>query len=244
MKRSERHHLKENELVAFVDRTRDIVTTRRRELMLAAVAAIVIVFAVIGYFAWRARTESRASALLADAMTTLEAQVAPPAPAAPGQTAPKPAAGTFTSERAKLEAALPKLSAVYTRYPSARSALTARYYEANALAALGRRPEAETRYQQLADEGGIYARMARLALADLLAGGGQHDRAIAIYKELSADPDAGLPVDGVLMQLGKTYAAAGRQSEAQQTYQRIVQEFPESLYAADARRELDAIKKS
>ncbi len=244
MKRSERHHLKENELVAFVDRTRDLVVARRRELMLAVTLVLVLAVAMGGYFTWRARAESRASALLADAMTTLEAQVVTPAPPAPGQPAPKPAAGTYTSERARLEAALPKLTAVYTQYPSTDAGRAARYFAANAQATLGRRDEAQARYQELVDQGGIYAEMARLGLADLLADGGQHDRAIAIYKELSADPNAGLPVDGVLMQLGRVYAKAGRKNEAQQTYSRIVQEFPESLYAADARRELEVLKKS
>jgi tetratricopeptide (TPR) repeat protein len=244
VKRSERHHLKENELVAFVDRTRDVVTARRREIMLAATAILLLAVAAGGYFAWRAQTESRASALLADAMTTLEAQVVTPAPPVAGQPAPKPPAGTYPSEQAKLEAALPKLAAVYTQYPSTDAGRAARYFAANALATLGRRADAQARYQELVDQGGIYAEMARLGLADLLADSGQHDRAIAIYKELSADPNAGLPLDGVLMQLGRVYAKAGRRSEAQQTYSRIVQEFPESLYAADARRELEVLKKS
>jgi hypothetical protein len=244
MKRSERHHLKENELVRFVDRTRDVVTERRREIMLATAALVVIAIAAAAYFAWQTRAESNASALLADAMTTLEAQVLPPAPPAPGETAPKPPAGTYPTDQSRLEAALPKLSAVYTQYPSTDSALTARYYEANALATLGRRDEARAKYQELVDGGGIYGRMARLGLADLLASAGQHDQAIAIYKELSTDPEATLPVDGVLMHLGRVYQKAGRNAEAQQTYTRIVQEFPESLYAADARRELDALKKS
>ncbi len=244
MKRSERHHLKENELVALVDRTRDVVVARRRELMLAVTAILVLAVAAAGYFSWRARAESRASALLADAMTTLEAEVVTPAPPAAGQPAPKPPAGTYPSEQAKFQAAVPKLTAVYTQYPSTDAGRAARYFAANALATLGRRAEAQARYQELVDQGGIYAEMARLGLAGLLSGSGDHDRAIAIYKELSADPDASLPLDGVLIQLGRVYAKAGRKSEAQQTYSRIVQEFPESLYAADARRELEALKKS
>jgi tetratricopeptide (TPR) repeat protein len=182
--------------------------------------------------------------LLTQANTVLEAQVTTPAPPTPGQPAPKPPAGTYPSEQAKLEAALPKLAQVYTRYPSSESGIAARYYAANALAALGRRQEAESRYQEVIDKGGVYAQMARLGLAELLASSGQHDRAIAIYKELSAEPKGDMPVDGVLMQLGRTYAQAGRRSEAQQTYTRIVQEFPESLYAPEAKKELETLKKS
>jgi len=244
MKRSERHHLKENELVAFVDRSREIVTTRRRELLALVAVVAVVAAGVIGYFAWRSRTADKAAALLTEADTVLEAQVTTPAPPTPGQPAPKAPAGTYPSEQAKLEAALPKLAAVYTRYPSTESGTAARYYAANALAVLGRRADAESRYQEVIDKGGVYAQMARLGLAELFANAGQHDRAITIYKELTAEPKGEMPVDGVLMQLGRAYAQAGRRSEAQQTYTRIVQEFPESLYAADAKKELGTLKKS
>jgi TolA-binding protein len=244
MKRSERRHLKENELVAFVDRSREVLTERRREIVALATLVVVVLAGVIGYFTWRNTTEGKAAALLTDAEAVMEAQVTTPAPPTPGQPAPKPPAGTYPSEQAKLEASLPKLSAVYTKYPSTDSGIAARYYAANALAALGRRSEAEARYQEVIDKGGVYAQMARLGLAELLANAGQHDRAIAIYKDLTTEPKGDMPVDGVLMQLGRTYARAGRRSEAQQTYTRIVQEFPESLYAADAKKELEALKKS
>ena len=244
MKRSERHHLKENELAAFVDRARTVVTERRSQFVGIIVLALVAVAAVLGYLTWRSRTESKAAALLTDALTVLEAQVATPAIAAPGQTAPTPPAGTYQSVQAKLEAAVPKLTAVYTQYPSTQSAIAARYHAANALAVLGRRAEAEARYKEVAGEGGFYGQMARLGLADLFADAGQHDQAIAIYKELSGDPGAAVPVDGVLMQLGRVYAKAGRRSEAQQTFTRIVQDFPDSLYVADARREIETLKKS
>lgn len=244
MKRSERHHLKENELAAFVDRARGVATDRRGQIVGVLVLALVAVAAVLGYMTWRNRNESKAATLLTDALTVLEAQVTTPAPAAPGQTAPTPPTGTYQSVQAKLEAALPKLTAVYTQYPSAESAVAARYHAANALAVLGRRADAETQYKEVADEGGFYGQMARLGLADLFADAGQHDQAIAIYKELSGDPGAAIPVDGVLMQLGRVYAKAGRRSEAQQTYTRIVQDFPDSLYVTDARRQIETLKKS
>jgi tetratricopeptide (TPR) repeat protein len=246
MKRSERHRLKENELAVFADRASGLVASRGREIMVALLAGVLLIVAVGGFFWWRGRAENHASALLAEAMTVLEAPVTPPPPPpTPGQKAPTPTTpGSYASERAKLEAALPKLAAVYTQYPSTRSATAARYHAANAAASLGRGAEGERLYQEVMEEEGIYASMARLGLANHLAAAGQHDRAITIYKELSSDPSANVPVDGILMQLGRTYEQAGRKSEAQQTFSRIVQEFPDSLYAAEARRQLETLKKS
>ena len=56
--------------------------------------------------------------------------------------------------------------------------------------------------------------------------------------------DGPLPVDGILMQLGRTYLVAGKRADAQQTFNRLVEEFPESPYTSDARRELENLKKT
>jgi outer membrane protein assembly factor BamD (BamD/ComL family) len=46
------------------------------------------------------------------------------------------------------------------------------------------------------------------------------------------------------MELGRAYMKAGRKSEAAHAFTRVVEEFPQSLYLADARREMEAAKKS
>lgn len=46
------------------------------------------------------------------------------------------------------------------------------------------------------------------------------------------------------MQLGRTYLQAGKPADVQQTFNRVVEEFPESPYSADAKRELDGLKKA
>ena len=47
----------------------------------------------------------------------------------------------------------------------------------------------------------------------------------------------------VLMALGRTYLQAGRSDEAARAFSRIVDEFPQSVYAADARREREEARK-
>ena len=63
-------------------------------------------------------------------------------------------------------------------------------------------------------------------------------------KGLADNKDGPLPVDGILMQLGRTYREAGKTTEAQQTFNRVVEEFPESPFSGDARKELESLKKS
>src|SRR5204863_8936257 len=91
---------------------------------------------------------------------------------------------------------------------------------------------------------GVYGPMGRLGLAEAQARAGQYDTAINTFKELAQRKEGPLPVDGILMQLGRTYLDAGKRADAQQTFNRLVEEYPESPFTADAKRELDTLKKT
>lgn len=241
MKRNERHHLKENELVQLASRTRDVIDARQREIGAVAIAVILVGVAAIGYYAWRSRVEGRAGSMLADAVILSEARVGPPP--APGTPATGP---SFPTEREKYEATAAKFKAVADEYPSSDAGVFARYREGSTQMALGNTKEAAAAYQQVIDRAGsgLYGQMARLGLAEVQAREGQYDSAISTYKGLADNKDGPLPVDGILMQLGRTYLEAGKATEAQQTFNRVVEEFPESPFSGDARKELESLKKS
>ena len=241
MKRNERHHLKENELVQLASRTRDVIDARQREVGAVAIAVILVAVAAIGYYAWRSRVEGRAGSMLADAVILSEARVGPPP--APGTPATGP---SFPTEREKYEATAAKFKAVADEYPSSDAGVFARYREGSTQMALGNTKEAAAAYQQVIDRAGsgLYGQMARLGLAEVQAREGQYDSAISTYKGLADNKDGPLPVDGILMQLGRTYREAGKATEAQQTFNRVVEEFPESPFSGDARKELESLKKS
>jgi len=244
MKRTERHHLKENELELLTRHAREAIETRRREVTAVLVAAAVLGVAALAYFAWHERVEGRAHAMLADAMVVQEARVVPPA--APGTTPPQPTAATFPTEQAKQEAALAKFKAAADAYPSTDAGIFARYQQASALMSVGRPADAAACYQDVISHAGkrIYRQMAELGLAEARARSGQYDQAINGLKELAQRKDGPLPVDGILMQLGRTYIEAGKPADAQQTFNRLVQEYPESPFSADAKKALDGLKKT
>ena len=165
-------------------------------------------------------------------------------PSSPTPTTPTPATpppGSFPSEHAKLEAALPKLLAVATRYPRTNAGIAARYHAAAAAAALGRTDEALRLYREVIerDRSGVYGQMARLGIGETEARAGHHDQAIAAFKELASETGSQLPLDAILTQLGRTYAQAGRTKEARETFQRVLDEFPQSPYATTVRQELE-----
>jgi TolA-binding protein len=242
MKRTERRHLKENELQNFARQAREAIEARRRETTAIVAVLAVAIVAGIAFFVWRERVQTRAHGLLAEAVTVQSARVGPPAAAGA-------AAGglTFPTERDRSQAALAKFKTAADAYPSTDAGLYARYQEAATLTALGNASQAATAYQQVIDRASsssIYSQMARLGLAEAQTRSGQFDQAINTFKELSLRKDGTLPVDGILMQLGRAYLEAGKRADAQQTFNRLVDEFPDSPFTGDARRELEGLKKT
>ena len=241
MKRTERHHLKDNELAHLASAARATVESRKNQVTSVVIAIVVILATAIGYTAWRGRVQARAGSLLAEAMAVQDARVG--APEAPGG----PSAGpSYPTEKDKNEAALSKLKVVSEQYPTTEAGIFARFREGGIQMALANPREAATAYQQVIDKSGdgIYGQMARLGLAEAQVRSGEFEKAIETYKALAERKDGPLPVDGILVQLGRTYVEAGKPSDAQQVFDRVVQEFPDSSFIADARRELDALKKS
>lgn len=247
MKSTDRHKLKENDFAHTVARTREMVDQRRNEVLIIVIAVIAVTAAIGGYLAWRASRDGKAQTLLASALAVSEAPVYTPPPPAPGSAPPVQPPGTFRSERERLDAALPRLQAAADAYPDAAAGITARFHLAAALAELGRFAEAEQRYQEVMQKAGsksLYRQTAKLGVGEAQLAQGKGDAAIATFKELSTDTSSQLPVDGVLMQLGRAAISAGKSDEATRAFTRVVDEFPQSLYASEAKEKLAGLKKA
>lgn len=241
MKRAERHHLKDNELAHLATAAGHAIEARKNQLVWGVALVVVAAVAVLGTLVWRERQQGQAQAMLADAMTVADAQVGPaPAPGSRGVGL------RFDTVEARADAALPKFQATAERFPASDAGIFARYKQATTLMLLGKPADAAKAYQQVIDRtpDSLYGQMAKLGLAQAQARSGQVDQAIASFKALAERKEGAVPVEGILMELGRTYLDAGKPQEAQQTFNRVVQEFPESSFAADARRSLDTLKKS
>lgn len=240
MKTSERHHLKENDFALTVASFSESAAAHQKNLLAGAGVVLLVAVLAGGYWFWRKHQDDKASSLLAAARVVATAQVA----ALPTINAPAVGAGTYATEKARDEAAVKKFQEAAAAYPSTQPGITARYQAAGLLAELGKVSDAEQAYNEVIrlDGNGIHGRMARLGVAALQLRSGKLDPAIQTLQELSQRTDTDLPVDGVLMQLGDAYRRAGRTPEAIRAYTRVVDEFPESAYAADAKTEIDQLK--
>lgn len=247
MKTTERHHLKDNELAIALGHAQGWAQGNSRTLVTTVIAIVVVGVAVLGFMAYRTSTDNKARAMLAEGMVIEEARVMPPGPPAGTTNDPNAiggqAPGTYPTEKAKLDAAVPKYKAAADAYPSTDSGLTARFHLARALVTLGRVDEGIAEYDRvIAGGNALLARSARLGKADAQIRAAQYDPAIATFKQIVDTKEAGLPMEGVLMELARAYKLAGKTEDARKTLTQIVEQHADSPYASEARAEMERLK--
>jgi hypothetical protein len=206
-----------------------------RETVGVTALVVVAVAALAGGIAFLQRQKAHeAQRALAEALDIFHAPVA--AELQPGS--PPPAGPVEPNARDKFLKAAAAFDGIERNFGSQPAALTAAYYAALCRIELGQNTEAEKALTALAarrEEGRLEPALARLALADLYRRSGQTDKAVDAYRQTAEDASLALPRDHALMSLASLLEEAGRLADAQAAYERIVAEFPTSVYAADAR---------
>lgn len=236
MKAQERKHLKENEFAVRAAWVAEQVTTNRSRLLTIAGAVVAVVVLVLGYFYIQNRSADRANAMLGAAFMITQSPVAPASTVPGAQQAP----GTYPTETARGEAAAAALQKVIDTYPSTDTGSAARYYLGATLLSIKRPADAERAFADAIAKGGssLYGEMAKLGQVEALAALEKYDDAIKVLTDLSAQRTTRLPIDGVLMELARVCRKAGKTQEARAAFKRVVDEFPESTYANEARQQL------
>ena len=236
MKRTERRHLKEDPLVAGIGYLQQSIKGGRlaRTLGVLVVGTVALVGIIFGWQQWNS---SRASELLAAAMVIVDA------PIATVEQDQNTSDGSYPSVTSKLEAAVPKLLEAAEAYPNLVAGIAARFQAAAALSTLGRTADAVQQYKRVGelDADGVYGRMANLGRADVLLVSGDYAQAIQLLEMESTAARTDVPIDAVLMRLGRAYEFADQGTNAATTFTRVVQEFPASPYRFDAERRLESL---
>ena len=247
MKTTQRHHLKDNELAIAMGHAQKWADHNSRTLLATVIVIVVVGGGVLAFTAWRSSTDTKARTMLAEGMVIEEARVMPPAP--PAGTTNDPNAiggqlpGTYPTEKAKLEASLPKFQAAADAYPTNDAGVTARYHLAKNLVALGRFDEALPHYDQvIANGNALIAKTAKLGKAEAQLRAGKYDPAIATFKEFVDAKDPTLPAEALLMELGRAYKLAGKTEDARKTFTLIVEQHADSPFADEAKQEIEKLK--
>jgi tetratricopeptide (TPR) repeat protein len=224
MARIKRKELKRNELAETFGRTVDYVSHHRRGATEAIAAAVAVLVLTAGFFLFRSWSEHQAGKELSAALEILESPLASDPTAA---SAPRtfPTADARESEAAKLlRQAAKKGGSDAGR--AAQVILAARMEKpaaaAETLAKVARRARAEV------------AAVAEIDVARLLASQGKTSEAIDRLKRAIESPETSTPKDALLFTLAETYEKAGASGDARATFQRLVNDYPNSPYRSDA----------
>jgi len=245
MRREERQHLKANPLARVVGQWQDAIRLRSGRVIALLVAAVVVLLGIGGYGLWDNRANDLAGAALAEALEILRSEVVEP-PTAETATDVEwvQPEGTFVSQTEKFENALPRLTEIADLYGGSIASVTAQYQAASILILLERYDEAIDQFRGVIENAGegVHGGMARLGLAEACLLSARYDEAIQIFEEESVSSSTTAPPEAILMRLAYAYELAGQKDLALATYNRVVDEFPLSVYSRDAAAKLETLE--
>ncbi|HEY6064968.1 MAG TPA: tetratricopeptide repeat protein [Thermoanaerobaculia bacterium] len=228
MARITRKELKRNELVETFGKTVDYVSHHRRGAVEAVAAAAAVLLLAAGFFLFRGWRERQAGRELSAALEILETPVA-------GEPAAVSAPRTFPTGAERERQATKHL-----KEAAAKGSTSAGRAAQVILAARGDKaaqsPDALAKAAR--DEQAEVAAAAEIDAARLLAAQGKTTEAIDRLKRAIESPKSAAPKDALLFVLAETYEKAGSSTDALATYQRLVNDYPNSPYRPDARQKI------
>jgi tetratricopeptide (TPR) repeat protein len=220
-----RKDMKRNELAETMGRTVDYVSHHRKGVTEGVVIAGCAVALVAGIFLYRAYREGAAGRELSAALEALSAPVGPQPGASVGGRTYATAAEQNRDAESHLQAA-----ASYGGTAAGRAA---------GVILAARNPQSSTVSETLAkaarDRHIEVAAAAELGEARLLVASGKTTEAIERLRRAIDSPQSHTPKDALLYALGQAYEKAGSTGDAKAVYQRLVNDYPNSPYRADAR---------
>jgi hypothetical protein len=239
LKKEHRDEIKQDELASGLEKAAVWAGAHRDEIRIGAGVLVVLLAAggALGYFQGRrAREADRA---FRDALTSFEAPVVSEIP--PG--ADRPSGQVFATGEEKYKTAAAAFDGVERRFGSSTIGLRAKYYAALCRIQLGQNAEAEKALKEIQSRGGgLEPELARLALADLYRRSQQVDKAVEAYRGMATNPSANVPRDYALVSAARTLEDAQRWAEARAAYRQVFEEFPASVFAAEARARVEYLQ--
>lgn len=236
-----------------------------RQILMGVAAVIAAVVGVVLFLNYQDGREKEASYQLSEALKVFRAPVDAPAtdaiddlfgtppdsapgdeaPAAPAESAAASDAGdddlSFVSEAARRSAARTEFEAVRESYGSTSSGRLASVYLGQIAAADGDTALARelwTGYLDAAGRDHAVAMGVQLNLYSLDRAEGRGEELAAELRGAVAVESSPLPKEALLFELAATLAQLGDEEGARETFQRVVDEFPDSGYAVRARQQL------
>jgi tetratricopeptide (TPR) repeat protein len=241
VKKELKRQIREDEFKSGIEHTIEWLRTHAEQVRVALIVAVVAGGILLGLSAFRSQRTRSSEAAFAAALETFQA----PVESELAEGADRPGGTVFGNAEEKFKRAAAGFDGVARQWPSLPAGRRARYYAALCRVELGDFDNARAALNEVAshrDESALEAALARMALADLDQRSGQVDKAVDAYRQMADDSALPLPRDYALMRLASTLESARRSQEAGQSYRRLVEEFPQSVYATEARRRMEHLQ--
>jgi tetratricopeptide (TPR) repeat protein len=228
VKRTERHHLKQDQLVAGIGQATHWFEEHRQNVVNAILVALGAGLLLGGIYIYRTRKVEEGRELLAEALKQFRGEVGT-------EGDPTPNVPRFATAEEKYRTALASLEKVANDFGSYDAGRQARFYAGLSQAELDDFEAAEKSLQEVrTGERDLLYYLASKALASVATDRGNHAEAVAIYRPLVEDAQNPLPKDYLLFELAKAEERAGNLEQARQMYDRVLAEHPESQLRGDA----------
>jgi TolA-binding protein len=236
-----RHRLKEDRFslatMGAAEATVHWTEEHKSKLIVGGIILAVIIAAVSGGWYYLNQQDQKASALLNQAVRTLDTQLRPAGSPA------EPDFPTFSSAKDRSAEAHKQFQAIVDQYPHTRTAEFAHYFLGLTSYQLGENAAAERDLKGVAStRNEDLSALAKLALAELYRDTNRTKDAIDLYNQLIAKPTRSVGKTTAQMELAEMYASTQQPAEAKRVYEQIQKENPASEVAQLATQKLQALK--
>lgn len=233
-----RKDIKRDEFAAAVGRSFEFAEIHSRQLLLMLGAVLLAVLVGILAFFYVNHRSDLANEALAKATKVYNAPI-DPAAAKPND----PKEPSFAGEAARQARARQLFERLQSDYRFTDAADVASIYLAELDAASGKLADARRRWNDFVKRHGdhVLAAQARIDLMELDRSQGKGQAVAQQLRQMLDQSDAPLPQDVILYELATTLEQLNHNQEAAQTYQKLVEEFPQSPYRQTAQQKLTAL---
>lgn len=230
-----RRDMKRDELANVMERGVEYAESHARTLMMAVGAILAIALLAALWFMYRNNQAENANVALAHAIKIYQAPIDPAAPKPDDPTNP-----TFADEAARRAKAKGLFEKLHDDFGSTPAGDVASVYLGQIALAEGQPDRARELWNGFVDEHGdhLLASETRINLFRLDRSNGKAEDVATKLSAMLDQTDAPLPQDVILGELAATQEQLGKKQDAITTYQRIMDEFPQSPYARDARQKI------
>lgn len=229
-----RKEIKRDQVQETLDRIMEFLRENLRTLLMLGGLVLLAVGAAAAYWSYRDSKEIEASEQLAKAIRIYSAEVTD----APAST--DPSAPTYPDSMSRDVAARSQLELVVGDFGGSDAAAIAKAYLGELAAQAGDLDGARQLWEEFLESQGdhMLASEVRLNLMSVDRAQGRGQELVTQIRAMLAEAETDLPKDVLLDQLALTQRELGLDAESRQTLQQLLDEYPQSVYAAQARAEL------